>query len=40
MMGGLDWQALPLVIELLGIEDVDVFVTLLIALRDHQNGHD
>lgn len=34
-MGGLDWQALPIIVEMLGIDDVDILIAQLIALRDH-----
>ncbi len=34
-MGGLDWTALPIVAELLGIEDIDTLIAQLVALRDH-----
>lgn len=37
LMGGLDWQALPYVVEMLGIVDVEAYVYQLNALRDHQN---
>lgn len=36
-MGGLDWQALPLVADMLGVEDLEVFVELLMTLRDNQD---
>lgn len=36
-MGGLDWAALPFVVELYGIENVENFVRQLIAIRDHQS---
>lgn len=37
-MGGLDWQALPIVVEILGITDIETFITQLIAIRDwHAN---
>ncbi len=37
MMGGcLDWHALPLVVEIFGIDDVETFVQQLIAIRDFQ----
>lgn len=33
-MGGLDWQALPVVTEILGIEDPEVLIEQLVILRD------
>lgn len=38
MMGGLDWTALPIVAELLGVEDLDLLVSQLVAIRDELNG--
>lgn len=35
MMKGIDWSALPLVMELLGIDDPEWFVNSLIVVRDH-----
>lgn len=35
-MGGLDWAALPLVVEMLGVNDVEPFILSLIAIRDFQ----
>ena len=38
-MGGLDWSALPIVVEMLGIEDVDGLVRRLVVIREHgKNG--
>jgi len=35
LMGGrLDWAALPVIVELLGIVDVDILIIQLVALRD------
>ena len=34
-MGGIDWAALPIIIEIYGISDVEVFVAKLNAIRDH-----
>jgi hypothetical protein len=34
-MGGLDWAALPIVVEMLGITDVDILITQLVAMREH-----
>lgn len=36
MGGALDWAALPLVAELLGVEDVERLITELAAIRDFQ----
>lgn len=38
-MGGLDWAALPIVVDLLGVSDPELLITHLVALRDHQNAH-
>lgn len=38
MMGAqIDWAGLPVVCELLGIEDVPRLVTEMLAIRDFQN---
>lgn len=34
MLGGLDWAGLPLVAELLGVEDVEWLARLLMVIRD------
>lgn len=35
MMGGrLEWQAVPLLMELLGVDDAETFVEALCAMRD------
>lgn len=34
MLGGLDWNGLPVVAEVLGIDDVEWLVYQLITLRD------
>lgn len=36
MGGSIDWAGLPLVADLLGIEDLEVLITQLAALRDWQ----
>ena len=36
VMGGLDWAALPVVSEMFGISDIDIFVHQLTAIRDWQ----
>lgn len=33
-MGGLDWVALPIVVEILGIRDVESLIAQLVVLRD------
>ena len=35
-MGGMDWHALPVVVELLGVRDPDPLIHLLVAIRDWQ----
>lgn len=35
-MGGIEWAALPLVVEMFGIEDVETFVRQLVTIRDEQ----
>lgn len=39
-MGGIDWAGLPVVAELLGVEDVELLVEQLTAIRDHQREQD
>ena len=34
VMGGIDWAALPIVAELLGIADIEKLNVQLVALRD------
>mgnify|MGYP000331808352 CR=1 FL=1 len=36
IMGGLDWQALPIVVDLLGISDPEDLIMQLVAVRAHQ----
>ena len=39
LMGGMDWAALPVVVDLLGVDDVEGLVDGLAAIRDHhRNG--
>lgn len=38
-MGGLDWNALPVVAEMLGVRDVESFIIALAALRDWQRNN-
>lgn len=34
LMGGIDWAALPVVAEMLGITDIEAFAVSLVAVRD------
>lgn len=34
-MGGMDWAALPVVAEILGIDDIETLVAQLVTLREH-----
>ena len=34
-MGGLDWQALPIVIDMLGISDPEDLIMHLVTVREH-----
>jgi len=36
IMGGLDWSALPIIVEMLGVREPDVLITQLVAIRDAQ----
>ena len=36
-MGGLDWQALPVVAEMLGVQDIEGLIADLTVIRDFQN---
>ena len=36
LMGGLDWSALPVVCEMLGVKEPEVLITQLVAIRDAQ----
>jgi hypothetical protein len=36
-MGGLDWAALPVVVEMLGVNDIEGLITDLTVIRDFQN---
>lgn len=35
-MGGIDWAALPVIAEMLGIYDIETLVLQLVAIRDAQ----
>lgn len=39
-MGGIDWSALPIVTELLGIEDVEQLIRDLVTIRSFQTRDD
>lgn len=34
MMGGIDWEAMPVVVELLGIDDIELLIEQLIQIRE------
>lgn len=36
MMRGLDWGALPIIVELLGVDDVEQLLGHLFVIRDKQ----
>jgi len=36
-MAGIEWAALPVIVEILGVEDVELLVRQLAGIRDHQN---
>lgn len=35
MMRGLDWAALPIVAEVLGVTDVEMLIAQMVVLRDN-----
>jgi len=35
-MRGIEWDALPIVAEMLGITDIELFITQLVSIREHQ----
>jgi len=37
VMGGLDWAALPVVAEMLGVRDIEGLVADLVAIREFKN---
>lgn len=37
-MGGIDWTALPIVSEMLGINDADLLIAQLAAIRESQRA--
>jgi hypothetical protein len=38
MGNAIDWSALPLLVELYGIDDVEQLLVQLIVIRDHMNA--
>jgi hypothetical protein len=34
--GGLDWAGLPLIVELLGVSDVEALLTRLLVIKSHK----
>ncbi len=38
IMSGIDWDALPLLCELYGVEDLELLIAQLVAIREHGNG--
>lgn len=38
MGGAIDWHALPIVAELLGVDDIDLLVRGLVQIRDWQQA--
>ena len=38
LMGGMDWAALPIVVEMLGVSDPETLIQQLAAIRDHQRA--
>ena len=36
MNGSIDWAAMPAIVELYGIDDVECFIAKLEAVRDHK----
>jgi hypothetical protein len=37
LMSGIEWAALPIIAEIYGIEDFELFLRYLAAIRDHQS---
>lgn len=35
-MGGMDWFALPIVADLLGVQDIEILIAQLVAIRDSE----
>jgi hypothetical protein len=40
MGGEIEWSALPVVVELLGVADVEVLIAQLVTIRDHHKSGD
>ena len=40
MGGQIDWAALPIIVELYGVCDVDLFIAQLDAIREHKRMAD
>ncbi len=40
LMGGIDWAALPVVAELMGITDIEALIADLATIRDWQKSKD
>lgn len=38
-MGGMDWRAVEIVAEMLGVSDIERFVISLVAVRDWQKDN-
>lgn len=38
-MGGLDWNAMPVVAEMIGAGDIETLVVSLVAVRDWQRDN-
>ncbi|MER2518573.1 MAG: hypothetical protein ABTR92_19615 [Candidatus Accumulibacter phosphatis] len=38
-MGGIDWAALPIIVDMLGVADPEQLIHHLVAIRDHQNAN-
>jgi hypothetical protein len=36
IMGGLNWSALPIVVELIGVDDVELLIEQLVIIRNKQ----
>jgi hypothetical protein len=36
LMGGLKWEALPIVVELIGVDDVELLIEQLVIIRNKQ----
>jgi hypothetical protein len=37
LMGGMDWEALPVVCAMIGVEDPEILIRQLVMIRDRQN---